>query len=199
MIRKGEVWGEPVVLDGTEPVAHTDADVVRLLAGGPRLVVLDGGDLYFSLGGRPSPEPMSLPIDLLEVTLDGGDPVLAAAHVVARRPRWSGPFAVGMNGTHLGTWNLGPKAHPNDGRVDVTRGTLTFRDRLAARRRAPTGSHVPHPALVTERVGDSVWTFEKPTPVRIDGVRAGSAKRVAIKVLPDRGSVVLAVPLPSHQ
>lgn len=194
MIRKGEPWGEPVELSGSEPVAATDADVARLLGqvDGPRTVVLTGGDLRHSLGGRPSPEPMALPVDLLEVRLDGGEVrYLAAAHVVARRRGWAGSFAVAMNGTHLGRWNLGPRAHPNDGIVDITSGRLALGQRLQARRRAVTATHVPHPDLRTERAGSASWEFDRPTPVLVDGVRVGSARRVDIVVLPDRGAVVV--------
>ena len=197
MIRKGEVWGRPVDLDGTEPEAGTDAEVARLL-GGPldSPVVLRGGDLYHSLGGRASSpvdldgSVMALPIDLVAVRVDGVDRV-AAAHVVARRRWWSGEFAVAMNGTHLGEWNLGPKAHPNDGLIDVTTGRLDVRDRWEARRRAHTGTHLPHPALSTSRVTSTVWTFDRPTPVYVDGVAVGSARRVELEVQPDRGSVVV--------
>ncbi len=197
MIRKGEVWGRPVDLDGTEPEASSDAEVARLLSrplDSP--VVLRGGDLYHSLGGRASSPVdldgpvMALPIDLVAVRVDGVDRV-AAAHVVARRRWWSGEFAVAMNGTHLGEWNLGPKAHPNDGLIDVTTGRLDVRDRWEARRRAHTGTHLPHPALSTSRVTSTVWTFDRLTPVYVDGVAVGSARRVELEVQPDRGSVVV--------
>lgn len=197
MIRKGEVWGRPVDLDGTEPEASSDAEVARLLSrplDSP--VVLRGGDLYHSLGGRASSPVdldgpvMALPIDLVAVRVDGVDRV-AAAHVVARRRWWSGEFAVAMNGTHLGEWNLGPKAHPNDGLIDVTTGRLDVRDRWEARRRAHTGTHLPHPALSTSRVTSTVWTFDRLTPVYVDGVAVGSARRVELEVQPDQGSVVV--------
>ena len=135
MIRKGEPWGATVTIRGDEPVATSDAELARLL--GPDVVVLRGGDLFASLGGRPSPEPLALPIDAIAVTLGGkagddgdGSTYTAVAHVVARAGGWRGPFAVAMNGTQLGPWNLGPKAHPNDGLIDVKDSDLridTFR------------------------------------------------------------------------
>ncbi|MFN8051239.1 MAG: zinc-binding dehydrogenase [Acidimicrobiales bacterium] len=139
MIRKGEQWGEPVELTGDEPRAADDAALAALVSREPcpSLVVITGGDLHHSLGGRPSAAvetPMALPIDVLDVSFDGATRV-AVAHVVARGDGWTGPFAVAMNATHLGDWNLGPKAHPNDGLVDITSGRLGLRDRLAARRR----------------------------------------------------------------
>ena len=50
---------------------------------------------------------------------------------VARRRGWR-DFAVAMNAQWIGEWNLGPKAHPNDGIVDAcgseTYGPLTAVD-----------------------------------------------------------------------
>lgn len=198
MIRKGEPWGSPIDLTGREPVANDDAELARLLADRPgpsTVVVLRGGDLHHSLGGRRGGAVVetstALPVDLVEVTF-GGETHLAVAHVVARRRGWSGEFAVAMNGTHLGPWNLGPKAHPNDGLVDVTRGRLDLGDRLKARRRAVTGTHVPHPSLTTSRVGRAEWRFDRPVPIRVDGREVGHADLVHIEVRPDCGSVVVA-------
>jgi len=45
--------------------------------------------------------------------------------------------------------------------------------------------------LSTSRVTSTVWTFDRPTPVYVDGVAVGSARRVELEVQPDRGSVVV--------
>ena len=194
MIEKGRPWGFPAALSGAEPRAGDDASLARILAAQPGArVLLSGGDLFTSLGGQPAQTPHELPIDLLEVIADGTD-FVAAAHVVVRRFCWAGPFAVAMNGTHLGGWNLGPKAHPNDGLVDVTHGSLSFGDRIKARRRAPAGSHVPHPRLATRRLRTWSVDFERPTPLRIDNVRSGLVSHLEVRVRPDAGSVVLVAP-----
>lgn len=211
MIRKGEAWGEEIVLRGDERRAATDVEAARLLAAGTPedVVVLVGGDLHHSLGGRaggelaartPGGGPASggsssapviaLPVDLIAVTIDGTT-FTGVAHVVARRRWWTGEFAVAMGGTHLGRGNLGPRAHPNDGLLDVTTGRLDLRDRLKARRRAPAGTHVPHPALRTARVRSDTWTFERPTTIRVDGVAVARTRHVELEALPDRGRVVV--------
>ena len=196
MIRKGEPWGAPAELTGAEPVAHDDASLARLLAaahlaGEPApVVIVTGGDLRTALGGRPSEQPHRLPVDLLEVDV-AGVVVHGVAHVVFRAPMWHGRFFVGMNGSHLGRWNLGPKAHPNDGLVDITEGSLSPGDRLAARRRAPTGAHLPHPELSVSRVRRAVWQSERPMAVRVDGVAMGRATEVTVTVIPDVGSVIV--------
>lgn len=211
MIEKGKAWGQPVELAGDEAVARSDAELAALLgaewatdtAAGPVTlgpVLLVGGDLHRSLGGvagtpgrgpHPVPEPVALPVDLVEVDV-GGERWWSVAHVVARRPMWVGEFAVAMNATNLGHWNLGPKAHPNDGLIDVTTGLLSFGDRLNARRRAVSGTHVPHPALRTARVRSDEWAFERLLTVYVDGVAVCRSDTVTLTVHPDRGVVVVA-------
>ncbi len=56
-----------------------------------------------------------------------------------------------MNAQWLGDWDLGPRAHPGDARLDVTDGRLPLGDLLKARKRVRTGTHLPHPDLVTTR------------------------------------------------
>ena len=192
MIRPGQEWGTPVTLAGNEPVAHSDAELAALLDGAarPTLVVLTAGDLFFSLGGRVPLEPIEMPVDLLDVIVDGRTYV-ASSHVVARRRWWRGQALVAMNGTHLGNWNLGPKAHPNDGLVDITFGKLSVVDRIKAAKRAPAGAHLPHPSLTTKRTNAITITLDSTTPVFVDGVSVGSGRTLEFTVRPDVGSVVL--------
>ena len=96
-----------------------------------------------------------------------------------------------MNAEWLGPWKLGPKAHPNDGLVDVTTGSLGWRDRLRARDRARTASHLPHPRLSTRRAERLTLEFPRPTPVVLDGVSAGTASEIVLWVEPDALVVVV--------
>ncbi|MEZ5322677.1 MAG: hypothetical protein R2698_11515 [Microthrixaceae bacterium] len=202
MIRKGAVWGSAVELTGGEPIAHGDAELASILDRRPGITVrLDGGDLFTSLGGAPiDPDAatISLPIDLLDVvaTRPDGSVVTAVgvAHAVARSRYWSGTFAVAMGATQFGPWNLGPKAHPNDGLVDLTVGSLSWGDRLKARRLAPAGAHVPHPALRTERRRSVEVVFDRPRSLSIDAVPFGRIVSLRVTARPDAGAVVLTVP-----
>lgn len=189
-IRPGAEWGEPTTLTGDEPVARTDTAIVSAHEGGNGPVVVRGGDIFRTLGGRAAPEPRLLPLDLLEVASDAGRH-LAAAHVVVHGPTWAGKAAVAMNAAWLGPWYLGPRAHPNDGVVDITVGTLRLRDRLHARSRARTGSHLPHPDLTVRRTNEAELHFDRPTPVWVDGVRVGRTRRLQLRVLADATAVVL--------
>ena len=67
-------------------------------------------------------------------------------------------------------------------RVDPS---MRLRERLQARRRARTGTHLPHRHLSSQSVRDIDLAFDHPMVVWIDGVRCGSARRIQVDVEPD--------------
>lgn len=197
-IRRGEAWEEPLAT-GTEVVvvdgdAAAAAVIERSLgsAADPPTIHITAGDVSRSLGGALAVED---PGDRLRCRMDavlvqrvdgaGGPDAVAVGHVVARRPWWIGRFTVVMNTTHLGEMNLGPRAHPGDGRLDVTEGRLRPVERWQARRRAPSGSHVPHPALDTRRVRSEEVRVPRGASVYVDGRRVGRGPATwSFEVLP---------------
>ncbi len=90
-----------------------------------------------------------------------------------------------MNAAWLGPWNLGPKAHPNDGLVDVTDACVPLGQRRAVHRRLPTGAHLPHPAMTYRRVRSGAWELDRSTPNRLDGTLDGTARHIRLTVEPD--------------
>jgi hypothetical protein len=157
---------------------------------------LVGGDLCRTLGGLGDEarirrgEGTVCPVDLGVVLLDGRLQVFVA-HLAAHTRTWGGPFLVAMNAEWLGEWDLGPRAHPADGLLDVTEGALGWRDRLLARTRARTASHLPHPGLRASRVSAGTWTFERPVPVHLDGTGVGRFRDVVLRVEADALTVVV--------
>src|SRR6476620_3798113 len=119
-IRKGVEWGTSVSRPPGLVSASTDAELAGFVARDPHGAFgLTGGDLFRSLGAPVGRETMQhLPLDVLQVRIDDND-VLAVAHVVARRGWYRGPLLAVMNCGYIGDWNVAPRAHPNDGRVDV--------------------------------------------------------------------------------
>jgi len=130
------------------------------------------------------------PVDLGVALLDGRLHVFVA-HLAAHTRTWGATFLVAMNAEWLGEWDLGPRSHPNDGLLDVTEGSLGWRDRLSARRRARSASHLPHPGLRTTRVSVGTWTFERAVPVHLDGELEGRFRDVVLRVEPDALTVVV--------
>src|SRR4051812_35197356 len=179
-IRKGEPWGERQPLPADGWMVHSDAEARELIeprwrAGEPLPVLgLLGGDLCRTLGGAGdegrlrSSDAMTFPVDLGVAEIDGEGHCFVA-HAIVRRIGWRGRAVAAMNAQWLGSWDLGPRSHPDDGLLDVTDGALPAGQRFEARRRARTGTHLPHPALATSRVSAVSLSFDPRLVVRLDG------------------------------
>jgi diacylglycerol kinase family enzyme len=197
-IRKGEAWGEPGALTTDGVVVHSDAEARRVVEAARRAgerpppLGLAGGDLCRTLGGRGdvrrlrSSDAVRLPVDLGAVLVDGR-PHWFVAHLVARRSWWRGRVVAVMNAEYVGAWDVAPRAHPNDGVLDVldVAPALSLGDRVKARRRLPGGAHVPHPAITQQRRAALQIEFARPTPVWLDGERVGTATTLSVRVEPD--------------
>jgi hypothetical protein len=180
---------------------------------GATAVGLAGGDLFVTLGGAAGgrspcgPDAWLFPLDAMVVRCDSdraaGGAMAAVAHVVAlRHParsrggelRHMGWFEaetlVVANAAFLGDWNIAPRGHPNDGRLEVTRGSLPRRDRRRLGARLRTGTHLPHPDLATSRP-KSVDSAGGPWRLFVDGVDHGMVDRFTVSVVPDAFAVVM--------
>lgn len=190
-IRRGEEWGVPVARPSELVVIEGDAPLAAHEGGRP--VAPGAGDLYETLGAPPLDRPVvqRVEVDGIRVVLDGSIERWAIAHVVARRSWWRGPIVAAMNVSQLGAWTVAPRAHPNDGALDVVEAheTLSIRDRWAARARLPAGAHVPHPRIVVRRSERATWTFARPMRVWIDGVEVTRVRQLDVEVAPDRYTV----------
>jgi hypothetical protein len=194
-IRKGEPWGVPVAAPLDLFLAADDAAAARFvrdaLAGGHSvpLVGITGGDLARTMGGgvpgRFPGEVTRAPVDLLQVSADDRT-TIAVAHV-AVGSWWRGECRFALNAQYVGPLDLAPRSHPNDGRLDalVVAPAMSMRARLQARRRARSGTHLPHPQLSMSQTATVSWTFDRAVPVRVDGERWGSARTVTVTVAPD--------------
>ena len=153
-----------------------------------------GGDCWRAAGGRierdrvdVGDEVATLPWDVLEVWADDRH-LWAVAHVVARGLLWSGEVVAVMNVDHLGLWDVAPRAHPNDGRLDVVHvdAALSWRARWQAKRRLPLGTHVPHPAIRVRQCADVEFQFDRPRRLVVDGVSEGRVQVLRVRVHADR-------------
>jgi hypothetical protein len=187
-IKKGQPWGEAATPPADAIRTSTDREISRALDDArvrnepfPSFVV-GGGDLGRTLAASVTPAT-AFPIDVGEVLLDGKHHYFVA-HVVARTPNWR-RFAVAMNAQWVGEWNLGPKAHPNDGILDGYEAELGYFDWRKVRSRLPTGAHLPHPRITVTRAKAVTFEFAQPRPVYVDGDLVGSARHVAARLIPD--------------
>jgi hypothetical protein len=204
-IKPGEPWGRSIDRPDDLVVVVGDVDLASRLAaarnghGGPP-VFAAGGDLSRTVGGPPIDGRSTvneLPIDLVDVRLDGGVvATTACAHIVITNPWWRGGWCRGsvvvvMNAEYIGEWDVAPRGHPNDGRVEVFEidSTFGFRQRWQARRRVRSASHVPHPGIHTRTVRSAAWSFGRSMTVRVDGRRLGTAVDIEVIVIPDAAVV----------
>ena len=192
-------------LAGNPGADTATGDDRAVLAEGTEFGLL-GGDIHTTLGSPHHDEAAlragdatRFPLDagLVEATLEDGGSLLSVfiAHLVAmegRRVRglFSTRTVVVMNASHRGRDDLGPRAHPNDGRLDVTDGQLMLGDRLRARRRMPSGSHLPHPMLATSRAPRFEFIFSRPASVELDGRPVGRVTAMSVLCLADAVTVV---------
>lgn len=195
-IRKGEEWGtlrppaHPVLVERDRDLARAfaagaDADTVFGLTGGDVMRTLGGAaDLTRLAGSQPIPH---LPVDLVRVVFDDEREDLFVAHLVARHSWWRGRITAAMNAQFIGDWDVAPRSHPNDGRVDVVEvaATLGLQQRWMAKRRVKLGTHVPHPSITIVQRASAVVELDRATPIWLDGERCGSARRIELTVVPD--------------
>ncbi len=190
---KGQDWGEiaPVPSDAVWAADDTEAVIAieeaRRAGNDIPPVCLVGGDLARTLGGRGDRERLQaeggthVPVDLGAALVDG-QLHWFVAHLVARGSWLHGRIVIAANAAFIGSWNIAPRAHPGDGRLDVLDGNPPFGDRLRARRRLPAGTHVPHPAIEVRRTAAAQFEFHRPTRVWLDGRPVGRASSVSVRL-----------------
>jgi hypothetical protein len=194
-IRKGEPWGDPAVCPTDLRVVPTDRDVRDWVIwhrtrGQPiRDLGVAGGDLARTCGGGGSVQPCAarVSVDAIRVTLDDGEPTWGVAHVVARRGWLVDELVMVMNAQFYGPYDVAPRSHPNDGKFEVVRvdPAMGRRERLQARQRARTGTHLPHRHLSARSVAEIDLHFDRPMVIWVDGVRCGQARRLRVSAEPD--------------
>jgi len=200
-ISKGSPYGEPGMLPDDGVVVRSDRQARAVIEqarheGRPFPVLgLLGGDLCRTLGGPGdearlrSPEAVRVVVDLGEVLLDGRLHVFVA-HLVARTRGW-GHVVAAMNAQFVASWVLGPRAHPNDGLLDVYQADLSVPDRMKVRARVRHGAHLPHPRIKERRTAAMQIDLGRPRTVYLDGEHWGEARNLALRVEPDALTVVV--------
>lgn len=194
-IRKGEPWGEAAVCPADLRVVSTDRDLRdwvvwhRTRDQPVRDLGVARGDLARTCGGATGTHPSSarVTVDAMRVTLDDGEPTWGVAHIIARRHWLHDELTMVMNAQFYGAYDIAPRSHPNDGKVDVLRvdAAMGWRERLRARQRARTGMHVPHRHVSMRSASEVDLHFDTPMVVWIDGVRCGTTRRLQVTVEPD--------------
>lgn len=199
-IEKGADWGRAVARPDGLRIASSDAELAALLTDGSgRPTAASSGDLFKTMGSRQigdRTELMAFPVDLVEVAIDERASIMAVAHVVAQLPtrqggRWRGPILAVMNAEFIDDYDVAPRGHPNDGRVETFQvaADMSVRQRWELRRRLRSARHLPHPQIATRSVRTATIDFDQPMRVAVDGVATGSGRSITVRVHPDAALV----------
>ena len=211
----GEIPSEAVAADSDAAAGRIVAEARRANRAIPS-VMLTGGDLARTLGvatgggaartpeaaaGRGagtsrSDKPrgstgVQVEVDVGAALVDGRLHWFVA-HLVARRSWWRGRLLVAANASFIGRWNAAPRSHPGDGRLDVFDADPPLMVRLAARRRLPSGTHVPHPRITQRRIAASQYDLDPDLDVYLDGVRLDRARTLSLRV--EAGALEVWIP-----
>ena len=199
-VERGRDWGRPGPVPNDAVVVESDAEASDLVTAARRggrdlpVIVLAGGDLCRTLGGRglalPGGSGTRLTVDLGAALLDGKIHWFCA-HLVARPEFRPGRWWVAANAAHRGRWNLAPRAHPGDGLLDVLDVNLSGLSWASAWRRLPSGDHVPHPGIRYNRTSSIQRSFDRLTPVRLDGQSIGRFRDISVRVEAEALQVVV--------
>ena len=200
--KRGPGWGVDFGASGEIPpdalAAGSDAAAGKIVAEARRAnraippVVLTGGDLARTLGLAPARTASSpslaatgarFEVDVGAALVDGRLHWFVA-HLVVRRSWWRGRLLVAANASFIGRWNAAPRSHPGDGRLDVFDADPPLGVRLAARRRLPSGTHVPHPQITQRRIAAAQYELDPDLDVYLDGVRLGRARTLSLRTEP---------------
>ncbi len=198
-IEKGQDWGSVGPLAPDAPIVDSDRALAALIAtsepGRSVEAGLTGGDLARTVGATGpdvdwSAERARLPIDAGVALVDGARHHFVA-NIVVRRADWRGPITIVANAAHLGDWIVAPRNHPNDGRFVLLRADLSLADKIKARGRLRSGSHLPHPQIDVRSTTSGEIEVASGARVFIDGVSIGRAGTVTFEVVPDAAVVVV--------
>ena len=196
-ISKGSAYGVPGPVPEDVVRVRSDAEARAALEEARRdrrpfpVLGLLGGDLRHTLGGPPGGElaGVRFTVDLGEAMI-GGRLRLFVAHLVARNRLWTRAF-VAMNAQWRGRWNLGPRAHPNDGLLDTYDVRLPVSQLGPVRQRLHHGAHLPHPGIKESRTAAIQVELDRALPVYLDGERVAVTATVVVRVAPDAVEVVI--------
>ena len=92
-----------------------------------------------------------------------------------------------LNSSFVGNRDWAPKAHPNDGKLDLVEldGSMNVRQRLTALKLMKSGSHLPHPKIRYNQLSEYEYATDRSASLSIEGVRIGSIRNCFFRVLPD--------------
>lgn len=88
-----------------------------------------------------------------------------------------------MTGEFVSGWDVAPRGHPGDARMEVQVYALNARERSGMRARLGTGSHVPHPRIFQRSGKTAEVELDHRMRVAVDGTSVGSVDRLTVSIV----------------
>ena len=205
-IKKNTEWGQEVAQCPPHQRVCSDYEMGdHLSRQTANMFVLVGGSLFETLGEPSLPvvgaSARCLPCDVILIGILADDTLtnVIAVNDVAIRNTWlrggwlRGPVLVVTNTGMRRGRQIAPRAHPNDGHLDVISvASMNMRQRVIGWSKAKIGNHVPHPKIVISRTTHLDLTVSPKQRLFVDGRRHHRASRVTLTIAPDAAHVLIA-------
>ena len=197
MIRRGEPWGLETTWPEDAVIIHSDHALA--LADPSRPVFLASGDISRSLGHPSMPSgdgkctEVRIDAMLCTVASSAGERKIVAASSIIVGSHWRHRHMIISNGGWWNEWNIAPRAHPNDGIVELLTLSekMTMRQRWLAKRKMRTGTHLPHPDISMVRISSATVDRISGEKLLIDGQAVSIWESLSVEVLPDYWRVLV--------
>lgn len=197
MIRRGEPWGHATTMPDDAIIIRSDHALAAADPG--RAIFLAAGNIAHSLGNPAIPSTgdacteVSIDAMICSIVVNGGEQQIIGASSIVIGSQWRGRQVIITNAGWLNGSNIAPRAHPNDGFVEMLTMSprMTFRQRVLARRRMRTGTHLPHPEISMNRINSASVERIGGEKLCIDDREIPSWTSVSIHVEPDYWRVVV--------
>ena len=203
-IRKGANWGQQIARPDNLVYCNDDTAASILITNNllkslelPKIAIRNS-NLARVLGidgAKDTPDTttkvLSTLFDLIRVdcvTVKGTPAtVFGLGYALLRNSWWHGEIVAVLNESFIGDWDCAPRAHPNDGKLDVVivSSEMKRSQRLRASRRVRSGTHVPHPDITIARQTYFEATISAPRMLVVDGRRISTVKACKFTVIPD--------------
>ncbi len=205
VIKRGEDWGHRVLQPDDLLVFENDVHVNEYLTKQfqsslpNQSIAILNSNIARSLGMNGSDlsveKMLKTSFDAIEVEISDCDDQISCEIFLGNaliRNSWRRGAITGVfNTSFIAGRDWAPRAHPNDGKLDVLLidEAMSLRQRITAYRLSRSGSHLPHPHLKYLQSQSYVANDPETAILTLDSVEFGAVKRCSFRVIPDAVSI----------
>ncbi len=205
VIKRGEDWGQRILRPDDLLVFDNDVQANVYLTKQFRYslpvqsIAILKSNVARSLGLNGSDtngeKMLKTSFDVLEVEICGGDGKVSSECFLGNaviRNSWRRGTIIGVfNTAFIAGRDWAPRAHPNDGKLDVLLldEAMGLRQRLTAYRLSRSGSHLPHPHFKYLQNQSYVASDLEGAKLTVDSVEFGKVESCSFRVIPDAVSI----------